>query len=191
MRADPHAGQRLDAWMPEFDVAARHETRVAASASRTYAAARRLDLRRSPLVRGLFALRALPGLLAGRRGRALGLDMEALLRSGFVLLEEQPGRELVLGLVGRFWRMDGGIVRVSAEAFGAFDAPGYARAAWNFTVAPAGEGTVRVATETRVRCTDAASRRRFLRYWRLVGPFSGLTRREMLRVVRRDAEAEA
>jgi hypothetical protein len=119
------------------------------------------------------------------------MDMEALLRSGFVLLEEQPGRELVLGLVGRFWRLDGGIVRMTAETFGSFDAPGYARAVWNFTVAPAGEGTVQLATETRVRCTDAAARRRFLRYWRLVAPFSGLTRMEMLRVVRRDAESGA
>jgi hypothetical protein len=191
MRAEPGAASRLDAWMPEFDVVSRHATRVEASAVRTYAAARRLDLGRSPVVRGLFALRSLPGLLSGRRGRGLGMDMEALLRSGFVLLEEQPGRELVLGLVGRFWRLDGGIVRMTAETFGSFDAPGYARAVWNFTVAPAGEGTVQLATETRVRCTDAAARRRFLRYWRLVAPFSGLTRMEMLRVVRRDAESGA
>src|SRR5215213_1917910 len=48
---------------------------------------------------------------------------------------------------------------------------------------------VRLATETRVRCTDPASRRSFLRYWTVVGPFSGLIRREMLRSIRRAAES--
>ncbi|HEX2092193.1 MAG TPA: hypothetical protein VHG28_07305, partial [Longimicrobiaceae bacterium] len=83
--------------------------------------------------------------------------------------------------------LSGGIVRVGAEEWRAWERPGYARAAWNFTVAPNADGTVHLATETRVRCTDAASRRRFLRYWRVVGPFSGWIRREMLQAVRKAA----
>ena len=69
-----------------------------------------------------------------------------------------------------------------------FDRPGMAVAAWNFTVLPTDEGSL-VATETRVRCTDAAARRSFARYWRVVRPFSGLIRTEALRAIRRTAES--
>jgi len=55
-------------------------------------------------------------------------------------------------------------------------------------VAPDGTGS-RMATETRIAATDATARRRFGRYWLLIGPFSGITRREMLAAIRRRAEA--
>lgn len=187
----------IDAFLPHFDVTASYATHVAAPPERAWAAVRALEMRGSPLVRGLFLLRSLPALLAHPRrtlaarregNRGLGLTMDQLLRGGFTLLGERPGEELLLGLVGRFWRADGGIVRVAAEEWRGWERPGYAKAAWNFTLAPGADGTVRLATETRVRCTDEASRRRFLRYWRLVGPFSGLIRHDMLRSIRRAAE---
>ncbi len=179
----------LDDWMPAWDVVERHETLVRAPRDRAWSAVRTLDLSRSPVVRTLFALRSLPGLFARRgRRRALGATLDDLLRMGFVLLEERPGEEVVLGLVGKFWRPSGCIRRVTPEELRAFAEPGWAVAAWNFTLNPAGDGAVRVATETRVRCTDAASRRRFRAYWLLVGPFSALIRREMLRAIRRTAE---
>jgi hypothetical protein len=55
-------------------------------------------------------------------------------------------------------------------------------------VAPGRAGGAAVSTETRVLCTDERSRRAFRRYWTLVRPFSGLTRIEMLRAIRREAE---
>ena len=179
----------IDRFLPEPEVRSGHETVVNAPAERVWAAARTLDLARSPVVKVLFGLRSLPGLLSrGTRKRRLGADMEGLLGSGFVLLDEAPGDEVVLGLVGRFWTPSGGIIRVAPEEFAAFDQPGFAVAAWNFTVRGPAAGPVRLATETRVRLTDPASRRSFRAYWRFVGPFSGLIRREMLRTVRRAAE---
>ena len=180
----------IDGWMPEFEVVERHSTGARASPERVWRAVRTLDLAHSPVIRLLFALRSLPGILAGReRRRSLGVTMDGLMRSGFVLLQEREKEEIVLGLIGRFWRPTGGIVRVTEEEFRAFDSPGYAVATWNFTLEPE-DGGVRLATETRVRCPDEASRRSFRRYWRLVGPFSALTRREMLRTLRKAAEAE-
>jgi hypothetical protein len=176
--------------MPTFDVVERHSTLVRAPAERVWALAREMDFGRSPLVRTLFLLRSLPGLIAGgRRERApLGVTMSGLLRSGFVLLDERAGEEMVLGLVGRFWTAGGCVQRVTPEEFRAWDTPGFARAVWNFSLAPAGDGRTRLCTETRVLCTDDASRRRFLRYWRFIGPFSALTRLDMLRTIRKAAE---
>lgn len=181
----------IDEHLSHPDFAERHALRVHAPPERAYAAARRLDLGRSRLVRTLFALRSLPALFTrgGYRGeRALGTSIEGLLRSGFVLLGERPPHEFVLGLVGRFWTPSGCIERIHPAEFAVFDQPGMALAAWNFTVLPTDEGSL-VATETRVRCTDDDARRAFGRYWRLVRPFSGVIRMEALRAIRRAAES--
>ena len=62
------------------------------------------------------------------------------------------------------------------------------RVATAFTATPNGDGC-RVCTETRIAATDDTARRRFGRYWRVIGPFSSITRREMLAAIRRGAEA--
>ncbi|HEX2080495.1 MAG TPA: hypothetical protein VHG08_22520 [Longimicrobium sp.] len=181
----------IDEHMPVAEFVERHALRVHAPPERAYAAARRLDLGGSAAVRALFALRSLPTLFTRRGGRGrrgLGVSMEGLLRSGFVLLGERPPHELVLGLAGRFWTPAGGIERIHPAEFAVFDRPGMALAAWNFTVLPTDEGSL-VATETRVRCTDDAARRSFARYWRVIRPFSGFIRMEALRAIRRAAEA--
>ena len=65
------------------------------------------------------------------------------------------------------------------------------KAVWNFSLS---DGTVSGATllktETRVLCLDEASRRRFRLYWSVVGFFSGIIRREILRVIKNSAERE-
>lgn len=183
----------IDEHLPVAEFAERHALRVHAPPERTYAAARRLDLGGSPVVRVLFAVRSLPALFTrrgARGGRGLGVSMEGLLRNGFVLLDERPPHEFVLGLAGRFWTPAGGIERLHPAEYAVYDRPGMAVAAWNFTVLPTDEGSL-VATETRVRCTDDAARRSFARYWRVIRPFSGLIRMEALRAVRRAAEARS
>ena len=169
----------IDAYAPEYDVASRHEIDVRAGPEVVYAAVRAVDLSGSWLVKSLFRLRGLP---------TRGLTLDDFLAWGFILLDETPQRELLLGLVGRFWTLKGHLQHVEPAVFRPFNEPGFAKAAWMFVVDPQREGIVRVITETRVQCTDAVSRRRFRRYWRLVGPFSGLIRKEMLRVIKREAE---
>jgi hypothetical protein len=179
----------IDEYLPEPQFAERHAVRVAAPPERAWEAVRALDLRGSLVVRALFALRSVPALFKGHRtrGRPLGSTMETLLDSGFVLLAERPPREIVLGLTGKFWTPTGRISRVEPDEFRDFRRPGLAVAAWNFTVLPTDEGSL-VATETRVRCTDADAHRSFARYWRVIRPFSGLVRNEALRAIRRAAE---
>jgi hypothetical protein len=187
----------LDGHLPRFDFAERHATEVDASAAAAYAAMRRADLASGPLTRALFLVRALPGLvvapretarrfLDGRRSRRLAV--EQLAAAGFAILGEEPGREIVLGTIGRFWRPSGGMRRFDPAEFAAFAEPGWAKGAWSFRVEPAPGGGATVSTETRVLCTDPRSRRTFARYWRIVRPFSGLIRLEMLRAIRREAE---
>jgi hypothetical protein len=174
----------IDDFLPEFDVVERHRIRVRASAERAYEAVRALDLGRSPVVMALFAVRGL--LRMGRRPGSFRLEDAG--RLGFVVLGEEPGVEIVLGAVGRFWQLRGGIGRVEPEEFEAFAGPGFAKGALTLRVDPDGPDASMVHTETRVLCTDPESRKKFLRYWRVIGPFSGLIRREALRLIKKEAE---
>jgi hypothetical protein len=173
----------LDAALARYDFAERHQLVAPAEPAAVYAALRRLDLSRSRVIRWLFLLRGLPALFtrARRRGPPLHLTMDSLLRSGFVLLADDAPREMVLGLAGRFWTPSGGRVLLTAAEFQSFEQPGYAKVAWNFTLAPAGGGRTLLSTETRVLCYGATARRCFRIYWLLIRPFSGWIRMEMLR----------
>ena len=180
----------IDRFLPEYDVSERHHTLVRVPADVAYRAVRRLDLARSRSIRAAFAARGLP-LLLRRRGAAVRtLTLDDLVRGGFVLLAEEPGTEVVLGVVGRFWTPRGSLRRVEADDFCRFEEPGEAKAVWNFWVESLSDGSTLVVTETRVRCPDEATRRKFLLYWAAIGPFSGLIRRLALRLVRRDAERD-
>jgi hypothetical protein len=177
----------LDRFLPRYDAVEHHEITVEAPVPDAWAAVRDLDLARSPVIAALLAVRGIPALLTRERPLSRHVGLDAILDAGFVLLAEDPPHELVLGVVGRFWQPTCGIRRVTADEFEDFDAPGFAKGVWNFTVRAAGPDRSVVATETRVRCTDATARRRFLRYWRLIGPFSALIRMLLLRSIARGA----
>jgi hypothetical protein len=170
----------LDQLIPVYDVSSRHAISVAASPPDVYQAARQADLGRPSLVRALMGLRALPAVLkrGGRQPRLADL---------FTLVAEEPGEEFVLGIRGRFWTLTGSLIRATPEQLRQPPPPGTVQALWNFRVEPSGAGTT-LSTETRVRCADAATRRRFLLYWRIVKPGSGLIRRSILGHMRASAE---
>lgn len=180
----------IDDFMPSYDVSEYHETSVRADIQTVYDALRTTDLGGSPVVRLLLRLRELPGILTRRRNkRNLKLNLDALIKSGFVLLGENVPNEIALGLVGRFWTLSGSTCRTDVDGFKEFDRPGYAKAVWNFSVIEQTAELTKLATETRVLCLDRRSKYRFRLYWVLVAPFSGLIRREALREIRRSSES--
>jgi hypothetical protein len=185
----------LDEVIPTYDVASKHTIWVAADPGRVYEAARHADLRRPWLIRLLMGLRAGPAWLAatvrGRAGRAASTDGLPTVRAvAFTMMAEVPGEEFVLGIMGRFWTPTGGLVRASAAQLRAPPPAGLAQGFWNFRVEPCGAGTT-LSTETRVRCGDSTTRRRFGRYWRIIRLGSALIRGSLLRDIRRQAERRA
>lgn len=175
----------LDSFLPHPDVSEHHELVIPARPSVVYRAIWEADLGSHAVIRALLALRSLPARLGDsslRRFQRLPITLSVILQHGFQLLAEEPEREVVLGVVGRFWRPMDTIVAFDPAAFTAPLAPGLAKAAWNFSVAAKGDETV-LSTETRVACADPASLRRFKLYWIVVGPFSGLIRILMLRAI--------
>jgi hypothetical protein len=173
----------IDELLPAWEWRSAHATRVAAPPARAAAAARTVRGRDLPVTGLLMRIRML-----GRHRSDPRPLLQSLRGIGLVVLAEEDEDVLIGGVLAP-WRPRGGHASIaSADDFRAFAAPGWVRVAMAFTVRPDGAGS-RVATETRIAATDPAARRRFRRYWRLIGPFSGITRREMLAAIRRRAEA--
>jgi hypothetical protein len=179
---------QLDRFLPQYDVHERHSIAVDAAPATVLAEVLRMTPRDVPVMVALMAVRLLPELLRGRR--ALGLSdrpiVEQMERAGFVRLATTDD-ELVLGVVGRFWRPSGGRGRISAEGFAHFAEPGWAKAAVNFRAVREGDHTL-LSSETRILATDAAARRRFRCYWRLIYPGSAAIRVAWLRAIRGRAQ---
>jgi hypothetical protein len=183
----------IDRFLPAYDWNEVHSIEIRAAPPTVLRAVRSVTAREIRLLRLLMGLRALPGRILRRpaRSRGGGPVLDEILRSGFVLLAEDPEREVVVGTVGRFWQVRPVHADLAGPAaFLAFDAPGFARAAMSFSVSEAGAGRTRLATETRIAATDPRARRRFGAYWRIVRPGSGLIRRMWLRAVKARAERD-
>jgi hypothetical protein len=187
----------LDLYLPKYDLTETHAVIVDADTDLTWRSIRRSDLSRSAVIRVLLDLRSYPNrmqrFLKGQRAQAARppLTLDDMGRAGFVLLGERPGQEIAFGTVVRPWKAvtdDQPAPQHDADGFAAFDTPGYVKVAFNIRVVPYGSERALITTETRTAATDPASLRRFGRYWLLVGPFSALIRRLMLRMVKSDAE---
>jgi len=180
------SGRAIDEWLPQYQVSASYSILVRASCEKTYAALQQTSFSDLAIVRRLMRLRGyrvgrdeIPG--TGARG----------IRGSFIELASVPQQEVVLGIAGRFWRPDGGIVRgLTPAEFAGFHREGYARAVWNFSLAPA-NGDTQLTTETRVQTFGRSATLKFRAYWFVVGPFSGFIRGAMLREVKRLAEQAA
>ena len=183
----------LDAFLPSYDFEEAHEIEGRASPEDAYRAVRAVTPAEVLLLRTLFRLRSAPARQpTGSRipfGSPEPLIGQAL-RGGFVLLAEDPGREIALGVIGQFWRIGSGIPLhlADAGAFVAFDRPNFAKAVLGFSVARIPGGGALVCTRTRVRVPDRGARGRFALYWLVIHPASAMIRRNWLRAIKRRAE---
>ena len=198
VRSGTRGATRLDDFVPEFQFVEIHERLIRATPERVDRALRTVPAEEIRLLRLLTWIRN-PRSLWSRQPESIlnppatepVLDIAK--RSGFVVLAEEPGRELVLGtLVARPRGAHVSIPDDPAETgrlFAALSAPGYAKAAMNFRIEPRPDGTCRLTTETRIFATDRDTARRFAVYWRLVHPGSALIRAMWLRAIAERAES--
>ncbi|KQQ40268.1 hypothetical protein ASF61_05690 [Duganella sp. Leaf126] len=171
----------LDYYLPRYTFAHRYRTVVhCGDIGRVYDIARNVDLSQSRAIVLLFRLRGLPR--GCWRARAFCSAMHWT-----ELAQRRPAEFLVA-----YWRGgDGNRIRRIDHAAQFRDAlPGASqKVGFAFRFRQLDAGRVEVATETRVLCIGARSRLAFFGYWWLIKPFSGLVRKEILRLIRREAES--
>lgn len=176
----------LSKYLPRHQFAERHAIIVAGTADAVHAVLARLEPAEDRLVARLIALRELPGRLASWHARPAHFGLQ-----DFTLLERSR-TEIVYGLVGRFWRLDFGLVPVAdGAAFLQFNAPGVAKLAMSFETEALADDRTRLTTRTRIHGPDRATRLKLLAYWIAIRPTSGLIRRRILRLVKQKAEARS
>jgi hypothetical protein len=190
----------LDRYLPTYDATRREHLVVDADAATVWGALVDLDVLRvhTPLVDAALWVRGLLMRLAGWLGRrpaplpakALRIGHEEPVE-GWLGLGRRPGQELAFGAAGVFWTPDIRWFDVAdPEAFATWHRPGTGRIVAAFQLQPYGRGRTLVSYEARTAMIDAAARRRFRWYWRIVSPFVGVIMRATLRTLREDAERE-
>ena len=168
-----------DKYLPSYHFTETYRLTVNASPSKIFPFITQLDLSGSPVIRFLFSLRGMPASM---------LTLHGLGKGKFQTLETIPDKEIIIGLIGRFWVPSGDLQDFKPAEFSSLELQGYAKASWDFRLVPDGNTTV-VETETRIFCCDETCRKKFSRYWFFIKPFSGLIRKEILKSIKRKAEA--
>ncbi|HEV8181972.1 MAG TPA: hypothetical protein VGQ61_06335 [Candidatus Angelobacter sp.] len=191
---------QLDQFVPAYQFNEFHSVRIAAPKDKVYTALKQVTAEEILFFHTLVWLRRL-----GRPGPESILNpppntplLEVATKTTFILLAEEPNQEIAFGTLiaaPRGWRPSGERTPEAFKALLASQQPGFVLAAMNFRLeacdAKSNQASpcTLLTTETRVYTTDAASRRAFARYWRVIYPGSSLIRRMWLRAIKKRAEA--
>jgi hypothetical protein len=180
---------RIEEFLPIHDVSATYEIRMNAPPSVVYQCILHSDFNDLWLVRLLMTIRTRKLQHKNRVPRDLPARLQG---TGFVILDDVPGEELVIGVAGKFWRSDGErCLDLTATDFVGFSRPGWAKVAWNFRLRAASPKETVLSTETRIKCFGRAALWKFRTYWILVAPFSGVIRKAILKHVKIESESKA
>jgi hypothetical protein len=196
-----------DDFLPVYDVSDAVATVAEADREPAWEALLDVDLlkvgREAPMVGMLGALRMLPEivghLIHGERPakppqsvRLRDLPSIPMADGGWILLDERPGEEIALGLVGKFWRPVIEFARIeSAVEFRSFDEPGFAKTVYDLAVREVGPNRTLLSGLMRTATTDEHARRWFRRYWTFgVGSGAHILVGALLDSARRTAEAD-
>jgi hypothetical protein len=162
----------IDKYLSAYDFNEFHSIKVHSSANGIYDKVLSCDVSRSFLVRFLFRLRGMPKHL---------YTIQHLLKMGFTKLDEQPGKEIVYGIVTTSPTFNCCQSDLSRASFIQNTNASIIKAVINFHVQEHDTLTHIISTETRVWCGSNAMRSKFRLYWFFVKPFSQLIRRSMLK----------
>lgn len=185
---------KLDEFLPTWQFNEVHTVVVDASPEGTFNAIKDLTVAElSPLIFWMLNLRTLPAKLVGKLAPATphsGPFLDQLYQGGFIPLAEDPGKEIVFGLIGQFWKLDGGREPSvhSPETFLTFEDPAFAKVAANLAVTVDEQGRTHCSTETRIHVPDSKTRRKFANYWRIISMGSAFIRILWLKAIKRKAE---
>jgi hypothetical protein len=184
---DPSPERLLDAALPRWDITERHARMVQAPPDSVWQAIRDASMRDLPMTRGLMRVRRAG---KGSKGAPDRKVLDALPPGE---LSRREPHELLLGLVApTSLRVDvrsvAALRPVDVDELNRPLPDGWVRIGMDFRLTPVGRAT-RLETETRICATGPKAKRRFAAYWLVVGPGSGLIRRELLRAIARRAEA--
>src|SRR6185369_9970297 len=99
----------IQSYLPDPRHTEIHRIFVKAKPDVAWNTARHFDMSDVNWVKMLFDIRTLPDKLSGKaKAEAKGLGVDEITKSdtGFMILEEIPGKAVVVGSVGQFWHLN-------------------------------------------------------------------------------------
>jgi hypothetical protein len=184
------AAHAIDEFAPVFHFREHHDITIAAPPDRVFAAIKAVSADEIALFNLFTGIRRFgrpgPESILNAPGQQPILDVA--IRTGFLLLADQPPREVVVGAIVSAppgTRRSGDF---TATDYKSLTQAGFAKATMGFLVQDLGNGSSRVDTETRVFATDNVALGRFTPYWRVIFPGSSILRATWLRAIKTRAE---
>jgi hypothetical protein len=169
----------IDSYLPGYDFRTCRSILIESSSTAIYQQLLVADLSRSSTITLLFRLRGLrPDFHTIR-------DLEKL---GFTLLQENPGEEILFGMITHHARFSDCRPGITAAEFLEQGDRGTIKAVINFHVTELAATHSRISTETRIWCGSRGMKWKFSLYWLVVKPFSLWIRKLMLRQLKRQLE---
>ena len=160
-----------------------HRIFVNAKPESAWAVARHFDMSQVPWIRLLFDIRTFPDRMSGkmtsRKKAGLGVDDITANETGFMILHETPGKEVVVGSVGQFWHLNIPFERIHPADFTGFNVHGFGKIAWSISVESYRNGST-VSIELRITATDELSWKKLNRYYQVIGIGSRLIRSSVM-----------
>jgi hypothetical protein len=170
----------LDEFVPVYQFSEFHTVDISAPKDRVDSAIRTVRPEEIRFFKTLTTIRGIGNM--GHEGRPI---LESFVSGWFLLLADEPGKEIVFGHGGD---ARAGKTLVAGEFKTAHPAP-LIKIAMNFHIREVDATHCTLTTETRVYTAGPQVVRGFATYWRMIYPGSALIRRMWLRAIKLRAEA--
>ncbi len=168
----------INEFLPEYNFSKIHSITIFASAEKIFNVLKNSSFN-SFMIKILLMLR-------GIKLEEISLTLSE--KSYFTLLGENKEKEILFGIIGKFWKWRGGLFQIKKEEFKDFSLTGFAKAVWGFSSSSEDPEITTFSTETRVLCIGDSAKRWFSVYWFLIEPFSALIRKLILYRIKYRAE---
>jgi hypothetical protein len=162
----------IDKYLSAYHFNEVHSIEINGFVSGIYQKMLQCDFSSSALIKFLFRLRGMSKEV---------YSIEHLTKMGFIKLDEEPGREILFGMVTDNPMFNTCQLTISSKDFLQKANGNIIKAVINFTIQDKSNSQHIISTETRVWCGTKAMKSKFKFYWFFIKPFSQLIRKSMLK----------
>ena len=169
----------IDKYLPAYQFNEFHFVELNGFVDGIYQKMLQCDFSNSSLIKFLFRIRGMSKQV---------YTIEHLTKMGFIKLDEEPGKEILFGMVTDNPMFNTCKSNVSSKEFIQQTDDTIIKAVINFKLQDKSNSQHIISTETRVWCGSKATKSKFKYYWFFIKPFSQLIRRSMLKEMKKQIQ---
>ncbi|MES2648145.1 MAG: hypothetical protein V4717_14810 [Bacteroidota bacterium] len=172
----------IDKYLPAYQFNEFHSVELTGYLDGIYQKMLQCDFSNSSLIKFLFRIRGMSKEV---------YSIEHLTKMGFIKLDEDPGSEILFGMVTDNPMFNNCQLIVSSKEFIQQTDDTIIKAVINFKLQNKSSSQHIISTETRVWCGSKTIKSKFKFYWFFIKPFSQLIRKSMLKQIKTQIQQAA